>query len=84
MPAQDAIERQLIAILRPYADADADLTAATSFAKDLTLESVRILEFVVEVEDAFDIAIDIDSLSDVHTVADLTAVVARLTKDRPA
>lgn len=84
MPAQDAIERQLIAILRHYADADAGLTAATNFTKDLTLESVRILEFVVDVEDAFDIAIDIDSLSDVHTVADLTAVVARLTKDRPA
>ncbi|MCC6203241.1 MAG: acyl carrier protein [Gammaproteobacteria bacterium] len=84
MSAHTAIEQQLLAILRHYANADANLTATTNFIKDLTLESVRVLEFVVEVEDAFDIAIDIDSLSDIHTVAELAAVVARLTQDRPA
>lgn len=78
MSDQEAIERELMVILKNYAEADACITASTDFIKDLTLESVRVLEFVVEVEDAFDVAIDIESLSDVHTVAELAAVVAKL------
>jgi acyl carrier protein len=31
----------------------------------------------MEIEDAMDLAIDMNSLSDVHTVSDLAAVVAR-------
>ena len=44
---------------------------------DLDLESVQVMEFVVEVEDHYDIAIDLESLSNVHTIAELAAVVAR-------
>jgi acyl carrier protein len=35
------------------------------------------MEFLMEIEDTLDVAIDMKSLSDVHTVADLAAVVAR-------
>jgi acyl carrier protein len=35
------------------------------------------MEFVVEVEDHYDIAIDLESLSNVHTISELAAVVAR-------
>jgi acyl carrier protein len=31
----------------------------------------------MEIEDSLDVAIDMNSLSDVHTVSDLAAVVAR-------
>lgn len=53
-----------------------DVTGATNLTSDLTLDSFQIMEFLMEVEDAFDIAVDMNSLSDVHTVSDLAGVVA--------
>jgi acyl carrier protein len=50
-------------------------TAITS----LGLESIRVMEFVLEVEDHYDIAIDMDSLATIVTLADLAAVVVRET-----
>ena len=35
------------------------------------------MEFVVEIEDHYDIAIDLESLSNVHTISQLAEVVAR-------
>jgi acyl carrier protein len=53
------------------------LTGETNLIADLALESVQVMEFVVEVEDHYDIAIDLESLSNVHTIGELAAVVAR-------
>jgi len=53
------------------------ITGATNLTSDLTLDSFQVMEFLMEIEDALDVAIDMKSLSDVHTVADLAAVVAR-------
>jgi len=52
-----------------------EVSGATNLTSDLTLDSFQIMEFLMEVEDEFDIAIDMNSLSDVHTVADLAGVV---------
>jgi acyl carrier protein len=41
----------------------------------LQLDSFQVMEFMLEVEDHFDVAIDLESLSDVHTVRDLAEVV---------
>ena len=43
---------------------------------DLDLESVQIMEFMVEVEDRFDIAIDVESFADASSISDLAKVVA--------
>ncbi len=73
-----AIERQLQSMLASLIDDAPAINSETDLTVDLDLESVEIMEFVVEVEDHFDIAIDLDTLSGVHTVGDLTTVVARL------
>ena len=44
---------------------------------DLDLESVQIMEFMVEVEDRFDIAIDVESFADASSISDLARVVAK-------
>lgn len=54
-----------------------EVTRLTNLTSDLTLDSFQIMEFLMEIEDALDVAIDMNKLSDVHTVADLAAVVAR-------
>jgi acyl carrier protein len=81
---KDRIEQQIISLLTSYLaprwEADpqsrTEITGATNLTSDLTLDSFQVMEFLMEVEDALDLAIDMNSLSDVHTVSDLAAVVA--------
>ena len=51
------------------------ITAATNIVTELQLDSFQVMEFILEVEDHFDIAIDLESLSDIQTINDLAAVV---------
>ena len=51
------------------------ITASTNMVTDLQLDSFQVMEFMLEVEDHFDIAIDLESLSDIQTITDLAAVV---------
>jgi acyl carrier protein len=51
------------------------ITPATNMVTELQLDSFQVMEFMLEVEDHYDIAIDLDSLSNIHTITDLAAVV---------
>ena len=50
-------------------------TSATNMVTELQLDSFQVMEFMLEVEDHYDIAIDLDSLSNIHTIDDLAGVV---------
>lgn len=52
------------------------IDAQTPIAK-LGLESIRIMEFMLDVEDHFDVSVDLESLGNIHTLADLEAVINR-------
>lgn len=54
---------------------DKTITASTNMVTDLQLDSFQVMEFMLEVEDHFDIAIDLESLSDIQTITDLAGVV---------
>ena len=51
------------------------ITSATNMVTELQLDSFQVMEFMLEVEDHFDIVIDLESLSDIQTITDLAAVV---------
>ena len=70
------IEQQLVEILVAFLGGARDISRDTDLIADLHLESVQVMEFVVEVEDHYDIAIDVDTLSEARTVSDLAAIVA--------
>lgn len=52
-----------------------NITASTDMVADLQLDSFQVMEFMLEVEDHFDIAIDLESLSNIQTIHDLAGVV---------
>lgn len=70
------IEAEISRILAGFLKDPPPLRGETDLIADLDLESVQIMEFVMEVEDHYDIAIDLESLSNVHTVSELATVVA--------
>lgn len=71
-------ESRLLDLLTRFLDQPADVALDTDFVSGLGLESVQVMEFVMEVEEAFDLAIDLDSLSNVRTLRDLAGIVTRL------
>lgn len=51
------------------------ITAATNMVTELQLDSFQVMEFMLEVEDQYDIAIDLESLSNIQTITDLAGIV---------
>jgi acyl carrier protein len=82
----DAVGDKLAEILTEYlknnwADSPSSqrtITATTNMVTELQLDSFQVMEYMLEVEDHFDIAIDLDSLSNIHTISDLAGVVIGL------
>ena len=57
------------------------ITAETNMVTELQLDSFQVMEFMLEVEDHYDIAVDLDSLSNIHTIRDLAGVVIAAHRD---
>ena len=51
------------------------ITTTTNMVTELQLDSFQVMEFILEVEDHFDIAIDLESLSNIQTINDLAGIV---------
>lgn len=81
--SNEAVGEKLAEILTSYlknnwADspsANRTITPATNMVTELQLDSFQVMEFMLEVEDHYDIVIDLDSLSNIHTISDLAGVV---------
>ncbi len=80
MGTELAVEDRLIALLGKTFGPDAVLSPATNLVGDLGLESIQVIEYLCEVEDHFDLAIDEATLADVQTIGDLAAVIRKLGK----
>lgn len=52
-----------------------DISPSTNMVADLQLDSFQVMEFMLEVEDHFDVAVDLESLSNMQTIQDLADVV---------
>jgi len=71
---------QLKAILKPYAkntEALASITSQTSFINDLKINSAHLVDVVLDVEEAFDITIDNESMEQMLTVGAAIDIVQR-------
>ncbi|MBH81584.1 MAG: hypothetical protein CMQ49_13840 [Gammaproteobacteria bacterium] len=71
----DEINEALIALLKQQLGDDRQIQASTDLLSDLALESVQIMEFIVEVEDHYDVAISLEALGDIRTVEQLGSLV---------
>jgi acyl carrier protein len=75
---EQTVEDRLIALLRKTLGTETALVPTTNLVGDLGLESIQVIEYLCEVEDHFDLAIDEATLADVQTIADLALVIRKL------
>jgi acyl carrier protein len=78
--SQDTID-QIYKLLEPFNSTGKVLTPDTEISTDLNIDSVAVMDFVMEVEDHFDIEIPLNVVSETRSIGELAAVVdARVKK----
>ncbi len=75
--SKEEILGKLKELLQKFNSNNIELTETTDISTDLNIDSVAVMDFIMEVEDAYDIDIPLNVLSETRTMADLAAVVVK-------
>ena len=76
------IEAEIVKVVEARIPAGVKVSAQTRIARDLGLDSVAVMDFVMDIEDHFDISIPLDRIAEVETVDDLSRAVEAILKDK--
>ena len=74
----DDIRTMVTAMLRALLPATVALSDSTSIVRDLGLDSVAVMDFVMEIEERLDVSVPLDRISEVETIGDLMTVLRDL------
>jgi len=74
----DATLAKICELIEPINKKGVALTGDTTFASDLELDSLTVMDLVAEIEDEFDILLPINLLPELETVAQVAAAVDRI------
>lgn len=79
MPSDSSeLQTELIGLLKDFTNTDIEIVESHHIMNDLDLDSVKVMELLMELEDHFDISIPLNSLPDVNTVGDLALEISKL------
>ena len=82
MTRYEAILPQLYEILKPYAKDGQSLSEDTELLSDLGLDSIKVMQLLLETEERFDISIPLNIIPNVRTVGDFARQIEQLTEQR--
>jgi acyl carrier protein len=68
----------IFATLREMLPEGKVVNEATHISEDLGLDSVAMMDFVMEIEDKLDVSVPLDKIAEVETLGDLIATVRQL------
>ena len=74
------IEAEILAVLAAKVPAGVHVSSQTQIVRGLGLDSVGILDFIMDLEDRFDISIPLDRVAEVQTIAELSRAIEALTR----
>jgi len=78
MLEQAQILSQIHDELVAFTQGRSEITADTDLIADLNMDSLRVMNFLLLIEDRFDISIPVNILPDVRTLRDLAAQIEKL------
>jgi acyl carrier protein len=74
----DHVRGMIIDTLRMSLGKPVELTESTNIVNDLGLDSVEVMDFVMEIEDRLDISVPLDRIAEIETIGDLVLAIRNL------
>ena len=68
----------IISALGPTLPTPVTITTETSITRDLGLDSLAVMDFVMVLEDKFDVSIPLERIAEVETIGDLARTISEL------
>lgn len=81
MASENEIIETLYGFLARFPKAAGKLGPDTKLADDLSLDSVNLMELLVEIEDHYDIGLPLNMMADITTIRELAAKIAELVEE---
>jgi len=72
------IDAAIRALVEPFNKKGIAITDATTFANDFEFDSLTVMDFVAEIEDAFDVIISMNQQAEIENWGQLIAAVHKL------
>ena len=76
---KEATLREVINILRTFTESEEPIDQNSHLMHDLDLDSIKVMELIMLLEDNFDVSIPLNLLPDVETVSHLSDKIHTLT-----
>ena len=73
---------KLCGIMQPFNEEGIDLKEETDLAADIGLDSLKVVELLLAVEDSFDISVPLNILPNVRTIKDFAEQLQQLLSER--
>ncbi len=78
MPSKAEILDQIIVQLQKIIPPETEIAAKSSIVGDLGLDSLAVMNFVLTLEDHFDVSLPMDRVAEVETIDDLAEAIFAL------
>ncbi len=80
MPEYQCVLADILVRLSSLTGGHFAIDEGTELAGDLNLESLQMMELILDIEDHFDVVLPISMMSDLRTVQDLVVKIEKLTR----
>lgn len=80
--SRDDVQADICRRLEPFRTDSRAVTGATVITKDLSIDSLAVMDMVMELEDTYDISIPLNVVAEIHTVDELTDTVLKIRGER--
>lgn len=77
-PTESEIYDKICELLKPYNPKNLSIERSSGIMSDLEVDSVAVFDFIMELEDFYDISIPMEMVSDIKTVGELSVAVKGL------
>ncbi len=78
----DLVFRKVCSLLDALNDKGVKLTRETDLIADLEIDSVSVLDIVMDIEDNYDISIPVNTISEIKTIGELVDAIHTIKKEQ--
>ncbi len=78
----DLVFRKICSLIEPLNEKGVTLSRETDLIADLEIDSVAVLDMVMDIEDFYDISIPVNTISETKTIGELVDAIHEIKKEQ--